>query len=58
MPREPELPQEEVPVTVSEWLLALSTIFWCQALPQRTLTIYAIFVALTAVGKFLWSRYL
>jgi len=45
-------------MSLSEALLALSTIFWCQAMPTRLLIIYAISVGLTAIGKILWEVWL
>jgi hypothetical protein len=35
----------------SDFLFAISTILWCQALPLRLLVIYAACVGLTALGK-------
>jgi len=36
-----------------ELLFVLATIFWCQALPTRTVIIYACAVSFTALLKYL-----
>jgi len=38
-------------------LMAISTIFWCQAMELKHLWIYAASVMLTAIGKTLWGKY-
>jgi len=37
--------------------MAVSTVFWCQAMPLKHLWIYSVSVLLTAIGKTLWEKY-
>lgn len=37
-------------------LMAVSTVFWCQALPVPQLWVYALSVLATAVGKTIWEK--
>lgn len=43
-------------MSLSEILMAVSTIAWCQNMSTRSVTIYAIFVSITAIGKHIWER--
>ena len=44
-------------MTPSLWLMALSSVFWCQALQLKHLWVYACSVLLTAIGKTIWERF-
>lgn len=43
-------------LTFSEWMFVVASIAWNQAMPMRLLTIYAVCVIVTAIGKgiYLW----
>ena len=45
-------------MTLSLALMAISTIFWCQAMELRHLWVYALSVLVTAIGKTVWETYL